>query len=615
MAYDNEPYISEEQRQTFDLLVKLSDTINDEITKKRNNAIETLMNENLMVSKKKNILKDYVQARVYFESQKISIEKVDYTYNEIHILAKKLFDDNTFFGNDSPYVMNGLAFYENSISFEDIIIAFHNYRLGHEKEDLWWLSLLLCRYIYTVLSMKSIYKEVSFESTDSYNELKRLVKYVDDFWNQYLKDAEVETYKLIDDNKKDFYDKIDYDAGHCFALEDAEDEAERKQIDAEYAAELVHQCSKSLYLLMSTIKEAKELEFSAELKKLRKDVMDVCDNIYSDDEDSYGELEKDNRLNSDGMELLEKNNEIRLLKSILQSALDKLKGCNTEATLIKRQETLQTVKLVDVDSEELVEDFVKKYSNLLMQSISGSLDTYYERLRLELGNKYDLLPEAALNALASAEYLYDMFVRKRAPEGFDYSGIAVLYFQAFETAYDKLLIEPYSDWLKEQRIDKLYEERFRLRNKKPKNRTQEEKNCLDEIENKILNQYFSKGFGKDFFYNKSERTFVICLEIGKFQHFIDLSSCLVEKVDGQASQLVRFLELNCFKKKIDPVLINYFAQAVKNAITPRNNAAHGLHGLKEIDVKEDKAIIYDETNLKDILNFKNLLYAFLDFFD
>lgn len=611
MIYDEEVYVSEEQQRDYNLLVKLSDSINTEISKNRNAAIEILLSEDLLASNKKAGLKSFVRSRIDFEHQIITLDSGEYTYNQLILLAQKLFDDKTFFGNDSAYVMNGLAFYENSISFEDVILAFHNYRLGHEDEDLWWLSLLLCRYIYTILSMDSIYKRVSFGITESYEELKKLSQYVVDFWERYLKDTIVETFSLTDDKKRDFYDKIDSDAEHYFSSEDAASEVERKQIDAEYAAELVRQCSKSLYLLKSTIEEIDCPELSKQLKTLRKAVYGICEDLYFGDEDAYRELEKDNRINSAGITSIEKENEIKLLKSILQTALDKLKGCNTETTLINRQDALRTVSLVE--SEELIEEFVKKFSDQLMQSIPRSLDAYYERLKVEIGSKYNLLPREALNALASAEYLYDMFVRKKAPKDFDFSGIAVLYFQAFETAYDMLLIEPYSNWLKQQKVDELYVERRRIKKKINKHRTQKEKDRLNEIETKLLNQYFSKAFNIDYFYSKG--ALVTCLEIGKFQRFIDLGDCLSTNSNGQADQLIVYLETQCFGKKIDPVLIKNFAKSVNNAIIPRNKAAHGLNGLREVDVIEDKVIVYDETNIKDILNFKNLLFEFLEFYN
>ena len=46
----------------------------------------------------------------------------------------------------------------------------------------------------------------------------------------------------------------------------------------------------------------------------------------------------------------------------------------------------------------------------------------------------------------------------------------------------------------------------------------------------------------------------------------------------------------------------------------RNFAAHGSHELKINDVEKDKVIVYDDTDVKDVQNFKNLLYEFLNFF-
>ena len=109
--------------------------------------------------------------------------------------------------------------------------------------------------------------------------------------------------------------------------------------------------------------------------------MDICDNIYRND-DSYRTLEKDSRINSDAIEIQERDNQIRLLQLTLQTALDKLKGCDTQETLNYRNEVLQDVSLVE--SEELIEDFVKEFSDRLMKTIPCSLDLYYERLEVWL---------------------------------------------------------------------------------------------------------------------------------------------------------------------------------------------------------------------------------------
>lgn len=613
MAFDEEPYISEEQQLDYDLLVKLSDEIEKQIKVSRSLAIDVLLDESSTSAKKKRVIKDFVKTRINFECQTLNLKGIEYSYKDLLQLAEKLFNDRTFFGNDSPYVMNGLAFYENSLSFEDAILAFHNYRLGHEEEDLWWLSLILCTYIYTVLSMDTVYKSVSHNIQESEVELKKLSEYVIRFWNEYLKDSEIFEYRLADDNKRDIYEKIDSDAGHFFASEDANDENERKQIDAKYAADLVSQCSKSVYLLMSTIEEMDNPDFATHLKKLRRVVMDICDIVYGTEDDSYGELKKDSRINSSALELQEERNENRLLKLTLQNALSRLKGYDTETTLNKRLASLRNIALMK--SEELVEEFTKKFSFVLMQSVAGDFDVYYSRLKAELGNKYDLLPGVALKALASAEYLYDIFVKRSAPDGFDYSGIAVLYFQAFETAYDKLIIEPYTIWLKTQGVDTLYAEKnIILKNKKSKKMTQQEKSRLSFID-KSLEQYFSGKFDKDLFYDRTRGELVTSLEIGKFQRFIDLFDCINDSITKKGKLLTNYLEEQCFKKKINQELIRNFASAVKNATKPRNKAAHGLYGLGEEDVRKDKIIVYDETNITDIQNFKNLLYAFLEFYN
>lgn len=614
MQFDDEtPYISKEQQEDFDLLENLSDAISEEIRQKRDEAISVLIQEDMLVAKKKEILKRYVSSRIDFNNQKISWNRKEYHYSDVCKIAEKLYDDNTFFGSDSPCVLDGMAFYDNSISFEDVILAFHNFRLEHNEENFWWLSLLLSRFIYWNLSMDSNYTDISYEKEDSCQEIVKLAEYVIEFWNKYLKNEQLKSFDLVDDQKREFSDKIDYDAGYFFASEDAENDDERKRIDSEHASELVSHCSKSIYLLLTTIKEIDDIELAVVKKNLRSAVVDICDKLYYDD--AYGELEKDNRINSDALREQELTFENNLLKYTLKSIQEKINQYDTETALINRKEMLQDIKMIC--SDDLIEDFVREYSESLMKKIEPcSMECHYERLKKELGVKYDLLPEDAVNALASAEYLYDMFVRKKAPEGFDYSGIAVLYFQTFETAYDRLLIAPYSKWLTDNNVNSFYEKKKELKKKLKSNiTTKSEKDQIRKSMNTIekdLDPYFSMGFDKDLFYNKE---FVTSLEIGKFQKFIDFGSCITKKNNDNAKQLIYYLETECFKKPIDAEKITDFAKAVGNATSPRNRAAHGLHGLNEEEAVQDKIIVYDESNLKDILNFKNLLYAFLDFFE
>lgn len=602
-------YTSDEQKRDYDLLVQLSDKVNSEIIQDRDEAVDCLLNENLMLSEKESIIKATIQKRIDFVNQEITICGKVYKYGDIISLSEKLSSDRTFIGNDSEYVINGLAFLDNSITFEDCLIAFHLYRLSHEKEAYEWLVYLLCQHIYYSLSMESNCKEFTVDEENSDDKLRKLVRFVDGFWNEYAENIQEKGLFLSDDKKVDFYQKIDVDASFYFEVNDLEEKGEieeSKHIKAEYASNLISRCAKSIYLLFSTITEDKSGNYSSERKMLRRDIIEICDQLYSGESDAFGTLAEDKFLNSDKMSLFEDENEISLLKITLKNALDKLNGLDTTSILENRQESLRMVMLPD--SKELVEEFTKEFSNKLMKSIPDNLETYYERVKKEIGDKFYLLPQEALHELGSAEFLFDRFVKNKAPEDFDYSGVAILYFQAFETAYDELVIRPYSEWLIKQNVENLIKAYI-----DSKKRNGSKMSVSDE--NKLLT-YFSKKFDIKSFYrnNKNEKGLASYLEIGTFKYFIDVRESLGAKEGEQGNQLVYYLEQECFKKPIDKKAISNFVDALSNAYEPRNKAAHGLYKIKEYEVREDKIIVYDETDIKNILDYKNLLYAFLDFF-
>ena len=117
MTYNEEVYVTKEQQQQYDLLITLSKTISDIILTTRKDVIEALLDDTLLVSSKKDILNEYVYRKLNFDSQTVRINNTEYSFSEVEVLANKLYNDVSFYGNDSSYVLNGLAFYENSISF------------------------------------------------------------------------------------------------------------------------------------------------------------------------------------------------------------------------------------------------------------------------------------------------------------------------------------------------------------------------------------------------------------------------------------------------------------------------------------------------------------------
>ena len=608
-------YTSDEQKRDYDLLVQLSDAVNAKIILNRRKTVDILLSEYLTEKEKKDILKANIQTRVNFQNQDLLLAGSLYKYSDVISLARKLYNDTTFVGSESEYVLNGIMFQKNSITFEDCLIAFHYYRMSQGKESFDWLVSLLCQNIYYSLSREINCEEFIFNEGQSGDYLRKLVKYVHGYWKDNSENIPKKDMFLRNDIKVDFYQKIDDDAQLFFAVNDLEQEGkieESKHLKSEDASKRISQCANSLYLLFSTVKEINNNGitkdcFSNEVKMLRKDIVDICDQLYNGESDAFGVLEGNILLDSAKMNSFERENENKLLKLILKTALDKLNGLGTKEVLECRQESLRTEALLE--SKELIDEFTREFSKKLMCSIPNNLETYYKRIKQEIGNKYELLPQEALHELASAEYLFDLFVRNKAPDDFDYSGIAILYFQAFETAYDELVVSAYSKWLKERHVDELI-----ITVAYP---SQEDKdnNKLKSYKRNVAT-FFNTDFNIKSFCRKNgrEKDLVSFLEIGTFRYFIDVRGCLDAKEGEPGCQLVYYLQNICFKKPINLELLESFLDALNNAIEPRNKAAHGLTKIQKNEVIEDKTMVYDGNDIKNILDYKNLLYAFLEFF-
>ena len=77
------------------------------------------------------------------------------------------------------------------------------------------------------------------------------------------------------------------------------------------------------------------------------------------------------------------------------------------------------------------------------------LSPFAEKLRIELNSgKRIQLPEKVILTLATADFLFDRYVTEHfANQGFDYSSISALYYQAFECAYNELIWGKYANYL------------------------------------------------------------------------------------------------------------------------------------------------------------------------
>lgn len=111
-----------------------------------------------------------------------------------------------------------------------------------------------------------------------------------------------------------------------------------------------------------------------------------------------------------------------------------------------------------VDDSKGAEPFIAKLDEisewlcaLLVKACQQKGKTFEETkivLRNSLGHESILLPASAMNALVTAEMLYQEYANEKfAIPGFDYSGISALYYQAFEAAYNELIWRDYESEL------------------------------------------------------------------------------------------------------------------------------------------------------------------------
>lgn len=114
-----------------------------------------------------------------------------------------------------------------------------------------------------------------------------------------------------------------------------------------------------------------------------------------------------------------------------------------------------------IDEEDHMED-LEKVSNEICNSLIEVFEAESpermtkekQAILSELSIEEKVLPELTIKALATAELLFHKYANKKYQrEGFDYSSISALYYQAFEHAYNSLIWQRYVVYLDSVRID------------------------------------------------------------------------------------------------------------------------------------------------------------------
>lgn len=218
-----------------------------------------------------------------------------------------------------------------------------------------------------------------------------------------------------------------------------------------------------------------------------------------------------------------------------------------------------------------------------------------------LGSNSSHLPDTVIDSLTTAELLYEQYAtEKYAEEGFDYSCISALYYQAFEDAYNSLIWHGYADMLNSLMID---DKPFTT--------------ILEECRKGKINVKAAKGyldpdsFGRGNYvtypkkHDKEPKTFVKphCMYMNFY--------FLMNKVEDNGvipKFCDYFAKLAAFSNK-EEMFSDYefmaackeLTEGVKKSADNRNNASHGGTFISREQCKSDKkTVLYDLEDVRSI---------------
>ena len=222
--YDDGPYVSPEQENLWKLLEELSSKFQKLIDESRQNAVKGLLDKSRSSAARKKELNDYFAFRMDLDAcvLQASDGKI-YSFRQLAQIARSLCDDNTFHYNDAPLILNNLDPFFESITLDDIVLAYHNYRLSADDESLSHFVKLIG--LYAMYAFETDGLRLDFRTSEdilSHDEaishFKSILQFVDDYLETHsAKQARfAKKYELKKETRIDFSSRIDRDAAQSF---------------------------------------------------------------------------------------------------------------------------------------------------------------------------------------------------------------------------------------------------------------------------------------------------------------------------------------------------------------------------------------------------------------
>lgn len=258
-------------------------------------------------------------------------------------------------------------------------------------------------------------------------------------------------------------ERVYFDQNTAVTEDDLNEAQERnKQVDMLIAYEIISSNIHYLFVIINCAQLIPEL--SDEKMRRRSSICrQLCD-IFSDYE-AYEIINDDEKINFSKLVIAEeraKNKEERAKKKIaehkaklFETFLCAFSSSPVEKLMEQRRELLKQARGLSPKDLHFLEECSEKISLRMQDSIDAeSIKPFEEQVRqFFVCNKASLLSDNVLHSLATAEFLFSKYANEQyAAEGFDYSSISALYYQAFENAYNELIWSKYASFLNNEFI-------------------------------------------------------------------------------------------------------------------------------------------------------------------
>jgi hypothetical protein len=337
-------------------------------------------------------------------------------------------------------------------------------------------------------------------------------------------------------------------------------------------------------------------------KKLKRREEKIASNVYSEiDEENLNTEDLDTYRERTGIDAvflsqIEKELANRNLFDAFRDDLERLfslaEECNIEEMLEAKLHLRERLFCIDDSAwaEKYVEQFEKINEELckFLVNVCRQNSMCFEEIRNNLceslGPESVRLPKNAIDSLATAELLYKEYANEElAAQGFDYSGISALYYQAFEAAYNELIWRDYEKELTEiltKATDKsIYTKAFEGYLHSDNSMRKQYVNCnlktnkIQQIKHSIM----YKSFGNILMYS------------------IQRKSSTTRKFCDYFVHKVGFPNRDSMYKDADFMRnLGEFVDVILNAAENRNNASHGgkIISIKQLD--DDKRTVLSD---------------------